>query len=346
MIRLPIDDPSQAGEARRRVATLARRAGFGEHDLGRVGIVSTELATNLAKHATAAPELLAEVLDDGDGRIVDVLSIDRGPGGDQPGAWLADGFTTAGSSGTGLGAVRRTADAFEMQSVAGAGTVILARIAAGGPGGADRANRGGGTAGSPAAADRRTVVGAVSVPIDGEDHNGDAWAMRRIGPVTTILVADGLGHGEEAARASAAAVAVFRTHPLDDLVDLMTAIDAGLRSTRGAAGAVARIDPAAGIVRYAGIGNISGTIVADGLARSLVSHNGTLGQGAVRPREFSYPIAPGSLLVMHSDGARGHWTLDAYAGITRREPSLIAGVLYRDHRRGRDDVTIVVARVP
>lgn len=349
MIRLPIDDPTRAGEARRRVAAIARRAGFSDHDLGRVGIVSTELTTNLAKHATVAPELLAMSLDDGEPRVVEVLSIDRGPGGEQPQAWLADGYTTAGSSGTGLGAVQRTADAFEMQSIVGSGTVILARIVAGGAGRADQGRRGWAgvrETGATNAEERRTLVGGVSVPLEGEDHNGDSWAMRRFGPATAILVADGLGHGEEAARASLAAVATFRTHPLDDLVDLLAAIDAALRSTRGAAAAVARIDPAAGVLRYAGIGNVSGTIVADGSARSLVSHNGTLGQGSVRAHEFSYPIAAGSVLVMHSDGARGHWNLDAYAGIARREPSLIAGVLYRDHRRGRDDVTIVVAKVP
>ena len=32
------------------------------------------------------------------------------------------------------------------------------------------------------------------------------------------------------------------------------------------------------------------------------------------------------------------------AGLSARHPSLVAGVLYRDHKRGRDDASLVVAR--
>jgi hypothetical protein len=47
---------------------------------------------------------------------------------------------------------------------------------------------------------------------------------------------------------------------------------------------------------------------------------------------------------MHSDGLATHWNLDQYPGLSGRHPSLIAGVLYRDFTRGRDDVTVVVAK--
>ena len=339
MIRVTVDDPSGAGEARRLVATLGRKAGFAESDAGRLGLITTELATNLAKHATRAPELLAWVARDAgrdaDLASVEVLAVDRGPGGDRAHDWLADGYTTGATPGTGLGAVRRVADAFEIQSSAGAGTTILARIDAGGRGAGSSAARAGAS------------FGGVSVALEGEAHNGDAWAVRDLGGgVSGVLVVDGLGHGDEAARAADAAVRVFRRHPADDLVALVGAMHAELRSTRGAAVAVARVDLGARELRYVGVGNVSGSLVGRDGIRSLLSHNGTVGQGAIRPREYRDPIAPEAILVMHSDGLRGHWTLDAYRGITRRDPSLIAGVLYRDHRRGRDDVTVVVGRLP
>jgi len=50
------------------------------------------------------------------------------------------------------------------------------------------------------------------------------------------------------------------------------------------------------------------------------------------------------MLVLHSDGLVSHWSLDAYPGLAARDPSLIAGILYRDFTRGRDDVTVVVAK--
>jgi hypothetical protein len=60
--------------------------------------------------------------------------------------------------------------------------------------------------------------------------------------------------------------------------------------------------------------------------------------------EFSAPWSAESLLLMHSDGLNTHWSFDPYPGLMERHPSLIAGVLYRDFARSRDDVTVVVAR--
>ena len=50
------------------------------------------------------------------------------------------------------------------------------------------------------------------------------------------------------------------------------------------------------------------------------------------------------LVILASDGLSTSWTLDDYPGLSQRHPSLIAGVLYRDFSRGRDDVTVLVGR--
>jgi hypothetical protein len=47
---------------------------------------------------------------------------------------------------------------------------------------------------------------------------------------------------------------------------------------------------------------------------------------------------------MHSDGVASLHDLAPYPGLLRRDPGLIAGVLYRDLARRRDDATVVVAR--
>jgi anti-sigma regulatory factor (Ser/Thr protein kinase) len=341
MIRFVVDDPSQVGSARRAVVALARAAGLDDADAGRAATVATELGTNLVKHAVPGGELLARRSDD-EVPTIEIVALDHGPGGDRPMDWLSDGYTTAGSAGTGLGAVDRAADIFEIVSAPGAGTAALARIIRGGrPAGMARRPA---SAAAPAA--QRTIVGGVSVPLDGEIHNGDAWSSRREGSGMAIVVADGLGHGEEAARASRAAVEMFERAPLDDLAALLERMDGRLHSTRGAAVAIAWLDPARRGVRYAGIGNISATIASADGTRSLLSVNGTVGQGGARPRELTEPLPPDAVFVMHSDGAKSHWTLDAYPGLARRQPTLLSAVLYRDHRRQRDDVTIVAARVP
>jgi hypothetical protein len=116
-----------------------------------------------------------------------------------------------------------------------------------------------------------------------------------------------------------------------------------LRAGRGAVAGIADCDRRAGTVRFAGVGNVSAVIWGD-KAHNMVSMNGTLGHGVVRAREFSYEWPEDGLLVLHSDGLGTRWSLDDYPGLTSRDAALVAGVLYRDFARGRDDVTVLVAR--
>jgi hypothetical protein len=159
-----------------------------------------------------------------------------------------------------------------------------------------------------------------------------------------VVVADGLGHGPDA-RAAAVAVVNAVMSSGHGVVDALTAAHLAARATRGGAAALAQVDGDSAEVRYGGIGNVSGLVLGPHSTQSMVSVNGTLGHGVVRPREFTYAAPAGAVLVLHSDGLTSRWSFDAYPGLQTRHPSLIAGVLYRDHSRGRDDVTVVAARV-
>lgn len=48
--------------------------------------------------------------------------------------------------------------------------------------------------------------------------------------------------------------------------------------------------------------------------------------------------------MLHSDGLKSRWTLGSYAGLLRRDPTIVAGVLFRDFERGRADATALVAK--
>ena len=156
-----------------------------------------------------------------------------------------------------------------------------------------------------------------------------------------ILVVDGLGHGPVASEAAHAAVEAFRGRarraPSDGGRDLPPAPCAARAARRWP---WPRSIASAGVVRFAGVGNVAGSIWNGPVSHHTVSLNGTAGHGTVRPREFSYPWPAGALLVMASDGLATRWTLEAYPGLAARDPALVAGVLYRDHSRGRDDVTV------
>jgi anti-sigma regulatory factor (Ser/Thr protein kinase) len=323
-----VRDASQVGEARRMAADLARRQGFDESEAGRVALVTTELATNLVKHGGGG-RVVADLFDDADGAGIEVLSLDKGPGMADVQRCFEDGYSTAGSPGTGLGAVSRVADRCAIFSRPGAGSAIMARC---------RAKR----RRKPTKA--RCEIGAVRVPYPGEIECGDAWRDHGDERGDTLLVVDGSGHGSLAASAAAQAVSVFRARPDQDVPTLATLIHRALTPTRGAAIAIARIDILARVVRFVGIGNIAGMLVAGGKVQRMVSHNGTAGHIAPRIQEFAYPYAGRPLVILHSDGIGTRWDLPAYPGLSAAHPSLIAGVLFRDHCRGRDDATVVALR--
>jgi serine phosphatase RsbU (regulator of sigma subunit) len=161
------------------------------------------------------------------------------------------------------------------------------------------------------------------------------------------MMADGLGHGPGAAQASGEAVAVLEQAKNLSPANVLEQIHHGLRSTRGAAVAIAELDSETRRVRFAGAGNISGVIIGPSPAwnvQHMISHNGTVGHNVRKFQEFVYPWTPGSSVVMHSDGITTSWRLNAYPGVMQRDPSLLAAILYRDANRGRDDVCILVGR--
>ena len=327
-LALPVEDPSRIGEARREAAALARRVGFSEQDESRVSIVATELATNLHRHATRDRWFLARALQAPDGAEVELIALDGGPGIGSLTVAERDGFSTAGGRGEGFSAMRRLADALDVHTSA-RGTALLARL---------RRER----AGTTAAAS----LGSIRVAKHGEERCGDAWTAELRPERTTILVADGLGHGYDAAEAALLAVESFHGAAGLPLRDRISHVHRALAVTRGAAIAIAEIDAAAGRVSYAGLGNISGVIVTRGATRSMVSLHGTAGKTAPRITEFAYEWSADSVLVMHTDGIATRWDLASYPDIWNRHPSLIAAVLFRDHARGRDDACAVVYRMP
>ncbi len=326
---LPVTESSEAGEARRRVQYLAASLGMDDTDAGRAALVVTELAGNLVKHAERGGHLLAQPAQWSGGKGVEILSLDAGPGMANVARCLRDGFSTAGSPGTGMGAVSRMADEFDVHSAMGVGTTLVARVWAGG------------RRDSPASG---PALAGISLPKPGQEVCGDAWAASERDGRTVVLVADGLGHGPAAASASREAVRVFASAPGSDPVELLERVHAGLRSTRGAAAAVAVVDRAARSVRFAGVGNIAATVLAGGESRSMVSLGGIVGHEARRIQAFDYPFPAGALLVLHSDGLGSRWTLDRYPGLAARDPLVVAGVLFRDFARGSDDATVVAVR--
>ena len=329
MRAVDVHESSQVAEARRAAVVLAEQSGFGVGDAGRVAIVATELATNLIKHGGGGTLLVGSFADES-GAGIECLALDQGPGiGDVPQA-MRDGYSTAGSPGNGLGAVCRVAELFDIYTRPGAGTAILARLAPG---------RSAKSVSSP--------FGAVAVPTVGESVSGDGWCRTAWEGGYTVMLADGLGHGPIAAEAAHAAALSFSQTDSGDSPDAILALlHPALRPTRGAAISIARVDLVGGQVVFGGVGNVAGVLIGeDGGLRRMVGNNGTIGHIAKHMKAFTYPLADAAMLILASDGLGTSWRIDAYPGLLSCHPTLLAGVLFRDFTRGRDDVTVLACRI-
>lgn len=323
-IGIVIEDASRTAEARRTARNMANDLGFDDSRAEKVAIVVTEACTNILKHAGSG-EVLLSISGDSD---LELIALDRGPGMSNIEQCQKDGFSTGGTHGDGLGAIARLSDTSDFYSAPGKGTAVLARWSA-----RDRNGAGG------------LRVGAVNISKPGQDVCGDAWGIEQTPEVSTLLVADGLGHGYDAGIASSEAVRTLHRHPARTPAELIELSHKALRSSRGAAVAVARIDLARGTVKFSGLGNVAAQIYSGASSvQHLVSVNGTAGHTAPQFREFSYPWPKNGMLIMHSDGLSTRTGLEAQARLALHEPSLIAGVLYRDYNRGQDDATVVVAK--
>ncbi len=330
-IRLDVDESSQIGEARRRASALGQAQGLDTDGVGRLAIVVTEAATNIVNHGRGGMIMLRP-LRHGDGAAIEVLALDKGPGIPNLDRAMADGYSSAGTAGQGLGAIRRLSEVFAIHSQRGVGTAVLARVG-------DRHHS--------SSRERRIAslddrLGAVCVPMRGESECGDHWEVAAWRDHLTFMVVDGLGHGPDAAIAAACATRAFNANTTASHDMLLAALDGEMHETRGAAVSVITVGPGTHAVTFTGVGNVDARIVGEGPKQYLVPQNGIVGHGmpALRSTFATWPA--GGRLVMHSDGIVARWRMDGYDGLENLHPGLLAGMIYRDFARERDDVTVVV----
>lgn len=316
-----------ASAVRRSAERLAEELGLPDRRVSDLAIVAAELAGNLVKHADEGM-LLVRVVRTAEQAGVEIVAIDRGPGMTDVAHSIGDGHSTAGTLGIGLGAIVRQSGWSDLHSVPGKGTVLAAQV-------------------WPADPPRPAWASGLTRPLAGETVSGDAFAAREIDGRRQVLMCDGLGHGGLAAAAANEAARIFSSAPAVPPMTVVDLLHRGLNHTRGAALAVAELDADAGLVRYAGLGNIAGTVLAaDGTRRGMVSLPGIAGHQRRQIREYDYPLLPGSVVLMHSDGIVDRWSASDYPRLLDHSPVVIAATVLRDAGTRRDDAGVVVARLP
>lgn len=322
-----ISDPTQIGEARRFVATTCTQMGFDEEQTGRASIIATELASNLVKHTAEGGEIIVNAYGSLQWRELQMIALDRGPGMANVARSMSDGYSTAGSPGTGLGAISRLASEFDIFSREGLGSTILASV------------RSGESSGSVP-----LTLSGLSIARPREDVCGDCWNAVSDEQECFIAVVDGLGHGQGALMAATEAVVAFRRNASGSPAAIIQRASSAARHTRGAAMSVVRINPKRNEITHAGVGNIGCIVVDPDGTKHMISQSGIVGGEQVRITDTIHPWSAESMLILYSDGLQSRLSLDGYLGLQLRKPGLIAGILYRDFSRRNDDSTVVVVQ--
>lgn len=324
---VPVTEPSQVGDARRRASALALNLGFDETRTGQIAIVASELATNLLKHTRAGGMLIVQPLRTPHSGM-EILSLNHGAGMSSVAQALVDGYSTKGTLGTGLGAMRRLSDQFDIFSQHDFGTIVVARFI----------NE------KEQLTKPLLNFSAISMPQRSEIVCGDSWCYMETGAGIFVMVADGLGHGPQAAEASEKATEILKANAPGSVCDLLRAMHKGLKHTRGAAVSLAQIDLHNKRLNFAGLGNVSANLITAHRKEHLTTTNGTAGFEARTIREYSSIWTNDSILILHSDGCSNRWSIDNYPGIESRSASVICAAIYKDFSKNHDDATVVVVK--
>jgi len=320
---------SSVSEARRAAKTAAATLRFSPSVAEEIALATTELATNLIKHAQGGSLILTPL--SGDGRVgLEIESLDNGPGIADVDQVLVDRFSTVGSRGTGLGAVNRLMDEFDIASRPGAGTRIVCR----------KWRRDHRASSRPCP----LAIGVATRSRQMDPANGDAFVIRHWAESMLVGLIDGLGHGPLANCAARAAQGYVDSHfdlPLDQI---FRGAGRACRATRGVVMALARFDWGRGRLAFASVGNIEVRVFPLSRPFKFSIRRGVIGNNAPSAVVTDHPWPPGHVLVLHSDGLATHWSWKDFPGLTDRPAPAMAQELLCALAKEDDDATVVVVK--
>jgi anti-sigma regulatory factor (Ser/Thr protein kinase) len=330
---IQVSHSGDVAAARQAATALAAVLGFIEPDSQAVTLAVSELATNLVQHARGGTVTLTALVEEG--RVgLQITSQDSGPGIADVEQALADGFSTVGSLGYGLGAVYRIMDVLDITSQPGQGTRIVCKRWARAP--------------AQRPLSRRLDCGAASRAHPLMDVSGDAFVLKQWGEGALVGVIDGLGHGQFAYQAAQAAWQYVESHFDQPLEAIFRGVERACSATRGVVMALARFacapSPSVCRVTVASIGNIEIHLFGSPRPVRFMARRGVLGLHAPAPVVTEHPWGARSMLVLHSDGVTTRWRWEDFRHLAGASATVIARQLLRALAKDNDDATVVVVK--
>jgi negative regulator of sigma-B (phosphoserine phosphatase) len=179
-------------------------------------------------------------------------------------------------------------------------------------------------------------VGVATAALHGPSGDRAVVVPRDDGALVCAI--DGLGHGEAAAEASAAAAEVLQrdSAPLEEL---LRRCHRALVRTRGAVMTLVefRLEPLG--MTWVGVGNVEARLLPEMAAPILFG--GVVGHNLPTVRPSWLPLRHGDLIVIATDGVRADFAEGLSPAGAAQE---IADRVLADAARGDDDALVVVVR--
>ncbi len=330
-IRIRVKSSPDVLSALRAAKEMAGIIGFDDKAIEEISLVAKELATNLIRHAGGG-ELQFSAISENRINGLQIVSKDRGPGIPSADEALADGYSTGGSLGYGLGTVNRLMDELDIKSSIGLehGTVIICSKWI-----------------RPAALEHFNCpldIGAATRPHPGMNQNGDAYFIKTWQDGALVGVIDGLGHGQFAHKASQKAFQYLSNHYDRPLPEIFRGVGSNCRATRGVVMALVRFDWVNAMLSFASIGNIEIRAIGGRDKYNFPVRRGILGINAPPPQVSTEKWSRDTMLVLHSDGVASHWSWEEFRHLTDRSATTIARELLNKLGKDHDDATVVVVK--
>lgn len=318
---------------RSKLVAITKRLGVSELKRENMLLVASELVSNNVKHA--AGRGMVQLWKQPDG-VLDILSLDFGPGIANLTTAEVDGYSTSNTLGKGLGAIRRLSDEsyiYTQQERVGqpkkwTGTVILARFHLEKESKETKAGY---------------KFGLYSRSLSDERYNGDRIYLKRSGKLLRWLHLDGLGHGEEAQAATADLASHLDNYESPEAI--LATVDQQLANTRGAVAITGEIDLAKGNLRVSGIGDMSAHVYDQEQIQHIAFAPGILGREHRTATGLQTEFGRKYVIVTTSDGIRRNWDSANFTGLFNQHPQLIAYTLGNIMGRISDDQSICVCSI-
>lgn len=316
---------------RAKLSVIAQRLGMSEIKTENLLLAASELVSNNIKYAGGRG--MIQVWQQ-PGPVLDLVSLDFGPG--IPNLEMAeqDGYSTAKTLGKGLGSVRRLSDELHIytqllnpgQQKKWSGTVFLARFY---------------PASSKSKEQMRGFrIGLYSRSMSDSRYNGDRIYLRQEGKKLRWLHLDGLGHGELAQEAtdSLSSYLMHETGP----VTVLEGVDHQLQGTRGAVAVSGEIDLGRQELYIAGVGDMHAHIFEGNQIQGVPFAPGVLGREHRTLSVLQAGIGKHGLVITASDGIRRNWDSNSFTGLFSKHPQLIAYTMGNIMGRVSDDQSLCV----